>query len=91
MKSEPRTVAAKPAWVDSAVQLWKEDECLRQDPTAPHLSDEWERQFGCLLFDDPVVERWDGGDEIWTLHAGGRIEVRSFDGDEIWRESDNAP
>lgn len=80
-----------PDWVANAVMLWKEDECLRNDPDAPHIGDEWERQFGCLFFDDPVIETWDGGDQDWRRHPGGRIDVRSFDGSEIWRETDVPP
>ena len=75
----------KPDWVAGATRLWKEDECLRHDPDAPHLGDEWERQFDCIFFDDPIVEKWDGGDQDWYLHPNGRIHVHSFDGTEIWR------
>lgn len=78
----------RPEWIQAAERLWKEDECLRLDPDAERIGDAWQRIFGCLFFDDPLVETWDAGDQVWRLHAGGRIEVLSYDGHEIWKATE---
>jgi hypothetical protein len=76
----------RPEWVKNASLRWQEDECLRHDPNAERLSGAWRRLFGVVFEDDAkIVEQWDGGDQYWYLHDGGRVHVHAYDGYSIWK------
>ena len=80
--------AGQPAptnWYDENICFWTEDDCLRRDPSAEHLSDAWYRIVGERWGLRTEVSRYDGGDCLYTLYEGGWVVCNSFDGDSIYR------
>ncbi len=80
-------VASPPAdWQDHVLVLWTEDDATRQDPSAEHLPDAWERHTQQAWTQRAgVVATWDGGDTAYDLYPWGWVVIRSFDGDSIGR------
>lgn len=74
-------------WGDSVGILWKEDECLRRDETAPHLP--WAlRQFAGFHSLEELgakIDRIDDDDSGLDLYPGGWVRLWSYNGDGLGR------
>ena len=70
-----------PAWTIGLVQVWAEDECLRNDPDATRLPEAWQLRYGESL--PEAVEKWDAGDAFYSLHPNGAVSCGSYDGSSI--------
>ena len=64
----------KPQWLTEAILLFEEDECLRNDDTAPKVADQWVKHFGVPRpHKDIPVDTYDGGDYLACLYKDERI------------------
>jgi hypothetical protein len=72
-------------WGDCVGLLWREDECLRQDETAPHLSWAIAQFIGLQEEFDQKLDRIDNGDSGLDLYAGGWVRLWSYNGDGLGR------
>lgn len=76
--------SAVPKWVNDAVEVFAEDECLLNDPTAPKVGSEWLARFGEERpHREHALTMYDGGDWIAYLFAHGRIYAGGPEGEQI--------
>jgi hypothetical protein len=79
-------------WDNQVVQIWHEDECLRDDPDAEKLwatpgspggiqrEGAWKRITGLDFDEKDRIAEADHGDTSLYLHRGGWVEINSYDG-----------
>ncbi len=72
-------------WGDCVGLLWQEDECLRRDETAPHLSWAIAQFIGVQEEFDQKLDQIDNGDSGLDLYAGGWVRLWSYNGDGLGR------
>lgn len=74
-------------WGESVGILWEEDECLRRDETAPHLSWALHRFAGFHSLEElgAKIDGIDNGDSGLDLYPGGWIRLWSYNGDGLGR------
>lgn len=64
--------------------LWTEDECLLNDPSAEHLCDAWLRITGRQWSErGPILLSVDNGDSGYDVYADGWVRGWAYDGDSI--------
>lgn len=74
-------------WGECVGMLWEEDECLRHDDTAPHLSWALRKFIGFHSLQElgPKLDRIDNEDSGLDLYAGGWVRLWSYQGDGLGR------
>jgi hypothetical protein len=72
-----------PKWVRTSKKQWEEDDAY--PPDSERIGGAWRRLFGVPPPDNKAaLAEYDGGDEFWWLHEGGRIVVLSYAGGAIY-------